>query len=135
MDKDRYEKGLEIRRQVLGAEYVDRALQNVGDFDRQFQTLVTEMAWGECWGDPTLGRKERSILNLGMLAALGRMHEFEPPLPRRDQERAHPRPAPRGADPDRGLLRDSVRRRVLPDRQEGPGGDARLSRTRQTASE
>jgi 4-carboxymuconolactone decarboxylase len=77
MDKERYEKGLEIRRQVLGADYVDRALKNVGEFDRQFQNLVTEAAWGECWGDPTLERKERSILNLGMLAALGRMHEFE----------------------------------------------------------
>lgn len=77
MDKERYEKGLAVRRQVLGTEYVDRALKNVGDFDRQFQNLVTEAAWGECWGDPTLERKERSILNLGMLAALGRMHEFE----------------------------------------------------------
>jgi 4-carboxymuconolactone decarboxylase len=77
MDKERYEKGLAARRAVLGTEYVDRALKNVGDFDRQFQNLVTEAAWGECWGDPTLERKERSILNLGMLAALGRMHEFE----------------------------------------------------------
>jgi 4-carboxymuconolactone decarboxylase len=77
MDKERYEKGLAVRRQVLGTEYVERALKNVGDFDRQFQNLVTEAAWGECWGDPTLERKERSILNLGMLAALGRMHEFE----------------------------------------------------------
>jgi 4-carboxymuconolactone decarboxylase len=77
MDQKRYETGLANRRDVLGSEYVDRALQNVGDFDRQFQNLVTEMAWGECWGDSTLPRRERSILNLGMLAALGRMHEFE----------------------------------------------------------
>jgi 4-carboxymuconolactone decarboxylase len=77
MDQKRYETGLANRRDVLGAEHVDRALENVGDFDRQFQDLVTEMAWGECWGDPTLPRRERSILNLGMLAALGRMHEFE----------------------------------------------------------
>jgi 4-carboxymuconolactone decarboxylase len=77
MDQKRYDKGMEIRREVLGSDYVDRAMQNVGDFDRQFQQMLTEMAWGECWGDPTLPRRERSILNLGMLAALGRMHEFE----------------------------------------------------------
>jgi 4-carboxymuconolactone decarboxylase len=77
MDQARYDKGMQNRRAVLGDEYVDRAVKNVGDFDRQFQALVTEMAWGECWGDDTLPRRERSILNLGMLAALGRMHEFE----------------------------------------------------------
>jgi len=77
MDQERYEKGLRNRRDVLGDAHVDRALNNTSDFDRQFQTLVTEMAWGECWGDPTLDRKQRSILNLGMLAALGRMHEWE----------------------------------------------------------
>ena len=63
MDKERYEKGLAVRREVLGAEYVDRALKNVGDFDRQFQNLVTEAAWGECWGDPTLERTIRAHVN------------------------------------------------------------------------
>ena len=77
MDQERYRGGLEVRREVLGAEYVDRALQNADGFNRQFQELVSEFCWGECWTDETLSRRERSILNLGMIAALGRMHEFE----------------------------------------------------------
>lgn len=77
MDKERHAKGLAVRRAVLGDEYVDRATKSADDFNRQFQDLVSEFCWGECWGDDTLDRKQRSILNLGMIAALGRMHEFE----------------------------------------------------------
>ena len=76
MDKERYDKGLAKRRQVLGGEYVDRALNNVDDFNRDFQRLLTEYCWGETWGDETLKPRERSILNLGMIAALGKMEEF-----------------------------------------------------------
>ena len=76
MDKQLRDKGLEVRREVLGAEYVDKALAGADDFNRDFQNLVTEYCWGVCWTDQTLSRRERSILNLGMLAALGRMHEF-----------------------------------------------------------
>ncbi len=77
MDKERFEKGLKMRKEVLGAEYVDKAMKSANDFNREFQELVTEYAWGLCWGSDVLSKKERSILNLGMLAALGRMHEFE----------------------------------------------------------
>ncbi|MDX1514947.1 MAG: carboxymuconolactone decarboxylase family protein [Gammaproteobacteria bacterium] len=77
MDKARYEAGLKARSEVLGAEYVDRAIKGANDFNRDFQELVTEYCWGTCWGNDVLSRKERSMLNLGMLAALGRMHEFE----------------------------------------------------------
>ncbi len=77
MDKDRFEKGLEMRKQVLGAEYVEKSMKGANNFNREFQELVTEYAWGLCWGNDALSKKERSILNLGMLAALGRMHEFE----------------------------------------------------------
>jgi len=77
MDKDRYERGLKQRRKVLGEAYVDRALTNVDDFNRDFQRLVTEYCWGETWGDDTLKPRERSILNLGMIAALGKMEEFQ----------------------------------------------------------
>lgn len=66
-----------MRKQVLGAEYVDKSMKGANDFNREFQQLVTEYAWGLCWGSEVLSKKERSILNLGMLAALGRMHEFE----------------------------------------------------------
>ncbi len=76
MDKDRYDRGLAKRRKVLGEAYVDRALANVDDFNRDFQRIVTEYCWGEAWGDETLKPRERSILNLGMIAALGKMEEF-----------------------------------------------------------
>ena len=77
MDKDVYDKGLPMRRKVLGEEYVDRALKNVDDFNRDFQRIVTQYCWGEAWGDSTLTPRERSILNLGMIAALGKMEEFQ----------------------------------------------------------
>ena len=77
MDQGTYDRGLAKRRKVLGDEYVDRALNNVDDFNRDFQRIVTQYCWGEAWGDETLTPRERSILNLGMIAALGKMPEFE----------------------------------------------------------
>jgi len=76
MDKVTYDKGMAMRRKVLGDAHVDRALEGVDDFNRDFQRLVTQYGWGETWGDPTLTPRERSILNLGMIAALGKMEEF-----------------------------------------------------------
>ena len=76
MDQDRYDRGLKMRKQVLGEEYVNKALSNVDDFNRDFQRLLTEYCWGE-WSDDTLKPRERSILNLGMIAALGKMEEFQ----------------------------------------------------------
>lgn len=77
MDKQLLEKGLAVRREVLGEEYVDRAMKNADAFNKPFQEVVSEYCWGLCWSDETLTRRERSILNLGMIAALGKMHEFE----------------------------------------------------------
>ena len=77
MDKDTYDRGLAKRRAVLGQEYVDRALDNVDDFNRDFQRIVTQYCWGEAWGDDTLTPRERSVLNLGMIASLGKMEEFQ----------------------------------------------------------
>ena len=77
MDKDRYNRGLKARKAVLGDEYVDNALASADDFNREFQAMVTEYCWGTCWGDDTLDRKQRSLLNLGMIAAMNRMHEWE----------------------------------------------------------
>ena len=77
MDQDVYDRGLAMRRKVLGAEYVDRALKSADDFNRDFQRIVTQYCWGETWGDDTLKPRERSILNLGMIAALGKMEEFQ----------------------------------------------------------
>ena len=77
MDKKLMDAGLAVRRDVLGAEYVDQNMKNADSFNRPFQDLVSEYCWGVCWTDKTLSRRERSILNLGMIAALGKMHEFE----------------------------------------------------------
>jgi 4-carboxymuconolactone decarboxylase len=77
MDQATHDLGLAKRRKVLGEEYVNRALANVNDFNRDFQRLITQYCWGEAWGDDTLTPRERSILNLGMIAALGKMEEFQ----------------------------------------------------------
>ena len=77
MDRKLMDNGLAVRRAVLGDEYVDRAMKNADDFNKPFQEIVSEYCWGLCWTDKTLSRRERSILNLGMIAALGKMHEFE----------------------------------------------------------
>ncbi len=76
MDKKRYERGLEVRRAVLGAEHVDRSFRSADDFTRPMQELVTEYCWGEIWSRPGLDRKSRSLINLAMLTALNRPHEI-----------------------------------------------------------
>jgi 4-carboxymuconolactone decarboxylase len=77
MDKERFDKGLAARKAVLGTDYVERSLAAADDFNQEFQELLTEYCWGACWGDETLERRERSLLNLAMIAALNRMHEWE----------------------------------------------------------
>ena len=77
MDKETYDRGMTIRRKTLGNDYVDRQTANADDFNRDFQRIVTQYCWGEAWGDNTLTPRERSILNLGMIAALGKMEEFQ----------------------------------------------------------
>lgn len=72
----RFEAGLKTRREVLGAEYVDRALANADDFTRPFQEFVTIAAWDGIWNRDGLDRRTRSIVNLAMLAALGRSQEL-----------------------------------------------------------
>lgn len=77
MDKERFEKGLAIRRQVLGAEHVERSFAAADDFDQPMQELVTEYCWGEIWGREGLEPKTRSLLNLAMISALNRPHEIK----------------------------------------------------------
>jgi 4-carboxymuconolactone decarboxylase len=77
MDRKTFDEGLEIRRAVLGAEYVDASLASADDFTRPLQELVTQYVWGEIWSRPGLDRRTRSIVNLGMLASLSRPHELE----------------------------------------------------------
>lgn len=77
MNKEMFEKGLEIRKSVLGAEYVENSINNATDFNMPMQELVTEYCWGEVWGRPGLERKTRSIINLAMITALNRPHELK----------------------------------------------------------
>ncbi len=75
MDRKRFEEGLAVRREVLGAEYVDQAMAAADDFTRPLQELVTEYCWGAVWNRPGLARTTRSLITLAMLTALNRPHE------------------------------------------------------------
>jgi len=77
MSSEQYEAGLKCRAEVLGEEYVEKSLAGADDFNRDFQQMVTEYCWGGSWGRGVLSKRDRSILNLGMLAALNRSHEFK----------------------------------------------------------
>ena len=76
MNKELFEKGLAIRREVVGDKRVEAALESADAFSMPMQELVTEFCWGEIWSRPGLDRRSRSILNLGMLAALNRPEEL-----------------------------------------------------------
>ena len=79
MSESLFEKGLRIRRDVVGAEHVDRAMEQAeGDhFSRDFQRLVTEYCWGAGWGREALSRRDRSLINLAMIGTLNRGEEFK----------------------------------------------------------
>ena len=76
MDKATFDKGLAIRRAVLGDEYVDNAMKTADDFNKPMQELTTEYCWGYVWGRDGLDRRTRSLLNLAMISALNRPHEL-----------------------------------------------------------
>lgn len=73
---DRFDKGMEVRRSVLGDVHVDAAEAKKTDFEKQFQTLITEGAWGTVWASDGIGTRERSMLTLALLAALGNFDEI-----------------------------------------------------------
>lgn len=72
----RFDEGLAVRREVLGAEYVDKAIADADELTRPLQELITEYCWGAVWTRPGLPRKTRSLINLAMLTALNRPHEI-----------------------------------------------------------
>ena len=76
MSKEQFEAGLATRREVLGNDYVDRALASADEFSRPLQELVTEFAWGTVWQRPGLPRRDRSLMTVVMLVALNRPHEL-----------------------------------------------------------
>lgn len=98
MDKKMFDKGMAIRRSVLGDAYVDRAVANMNDFNKPLQELVTQYCWGEVWGREGLSKRDRSLLNLGMISILNRGHELK----------AHVRGAL-----NNGLSRDEIREVLL----------------------
>lgn len=71
-----FDRGLKVRKEVLGAAYVDAALENATSFTEDFQSFITECAWGSVWGRPGLDRKTRSMVTIAMLAALGQHEEL-----------------------------------------------------------
>lgn len=77
MNKELFDKGLDIRKSVLGKEFVENAIRNADDFSMPMQELATEYCWGYVWGRPGLDKRTRSFLNLGMIAALNRPHELK----------------------------------------------------------
>jgi len=74
--EDAYQRGRRVRGEVLGEAHVERAIDDASAFSRPMQDLVTEYCWGHVWARPGLPRRERSLLNLGMLTALNRSHEL-----------------------------------------------------------
>ena len=77
MDKQTFDKGLEIRKSVLGADFVENALATADEFNMPLQELVTEYCWGAVWGREGLTKKTRSMLNLAMISCLNRPHELK----------------------------------------------------------
>jgi Carboxymuconolactone decarboxylase family len=134
MDKDTFEQGLTIRKEVLSAEHVERALAGADDFNRPYQELVTEYCWGAVWGRPGLSRKTRSLLNRAMLTA------FQTARARGVPQRRHQGGDPRGSASGHDLLRCARRqlrvqagaRGIRPD---GTRGDSCLIRTSTTDTE
>ena len=76
MDRETYQRGLEVRSAVLGEDYVNKALAEADDFSKPLQDLVTEYCWGAVWGRDELPRKTRSMLNLAMISVLNRPNEL-----------------------------------------------------------
>jgi 4-carboxymuconolactone decarboxylase len=77
MNEELFKRGLEIRKAVLGKEYVEKSLATADDFSRPMQELSTEYCWGRIWSRPGLSRRDRSLINLAMISALNRPHELK----------------------------------------------------------
>ncbi|MGA8258894.1 MAG: carboxymuconolactone decarboxylase family protein [Arenicellales bacterium] len=98
MTDELFERGLKIRKEVLGAEHVEKSLASADEFTQPMQELVTKYCWGEVWNRPGLTRQQRSMINLAMISALNRPHEL----------RLHVRGAL-----NNGLSRDTIREILL----------------------
>ena len=119
MDKQTYERGLEIRKSVLGKEFVEKSIASADDFNRPLQELVTEYCWGAVWGREGLNKKTRSIINLAMISALNRPHELKMHVKGALRNGLTRRRDPRGAAAGRHLLRRAGGGRLVPGRARG----------------
>ena len=109
---------MKVRREVLGAEYVDRSMAQANDFMAPFQRMTTEWCWGGAWTRAgALDRRERSLMNLAMLTALGKPNELKLHVNGRAQQRALGRRDPRSAAARHRLLRHPGRAGGVPRRQ------------------
>ena len=77
MQSEQFKKGLAVRKEVLGAEYVEKSIKGADEFSMAMQEFATENAWGAIWTRPGLPRKTRSLLNIGMLVIMNRPHELK----------------------------------------------------------
>jgi 4-carboxymuconolactone decarboxylase len=77
MSNEKFDRGMKLRKQVLGADYVDKSMASADDFSRPMQELSTEYCWGHVWTRPGLALRDRSLINLGMISALNRPHELK----------------------------------------------------------
>lgn len=77
MTNETYERGLALRKEVLGEDYVAKSFANADDFSRPMQELSTEYCWGNIWSRDGLSRRDRSLLNIGMISAINRPHELK----------------------------------------------------------
>lgn len=75
-ERERYEKGMKVRRKVLGEQHVEKSLARRTDFNEAFQDLITRYAWGEVWSRPELSKQTRSMITLAMMVTLNRPEEF-----------------------------------------------------------
>lgn len=77
MSNEKFDRGLALRKQVLGTDYVEKSMASADDFSRPMQELSTEYCWGHVWTRPGLALRDRSLINLGMISALNRPHELK----------------------------------------------------------
>ena len=77
MAEDRFDKGLKLRKQVLGADHVERSMAGADEFSMPMQELATEYCWGYVWTRPGLALRDRSLINIAMISALNRPHELK----------------------------------------------------------
>ena len=122
MSSDLYDRGMAIRRRVLGDDYVDRALAGADAFNEEFQQLVTEYCWGKVWARSTLTDRQRSLINLAMVSALNRSAEFKAHVRGALRNGCTVAEISRHAVAGRRLLRHTGRGRGVPTRARGAGG-------------